>query len=237
MSFYEDKLLPMVKVTCAVIEQTPHMRDIVNGTMPIERFRFQITHNYQYLLDYTRCWAIGLSKCGTFAQMSDWYAILSNTMEKTVLKNRDFWAIKAGLSLEEMDSAVMAEGKRSYTSFELARCQEGGLADALMALAPCNILYWYLGQDLLPLCDLPQDNMYREWLAFYVAPEYEAKCRNEIAMIDRLCADFSASEERRLLDTFAAACNYEVLQWSDMYYHMKTWPLPGLFPMRGGEKA
>lgn len=232
MGFYEEKLLPRIGPACAAIEATPQMQDILRGTMPLERFRFQITHNYLYLLEYTRCWAAGLSKCRSFDELADWYAIVKSTMEGTVLKNRDFWAQKAGLNLEEMDGAVMAEGKRSYTSFQYARCAEGDLATALMALFPCNVLYWHMGAHLLPQCTLPEDNMYREWIAFYVTPEYEAKCKNEIAMVNRLCAGKSEAEETRLLDIFAAACNYELLQWRDMYYQMETWPMPQLFPPR-----
>ena len=229
MDFYREKLLPMIETTCAAIEATPHMQDILHGTMPLERFRFQITHNYLYLTEYTRCWAVGVSKSRSFDEMRDWYKVLSSTFEKTVMMNRDFWAKKVGLTTDEMDAAVMAEGKSSYTSFQLARCFEGDLANALMAVFPCNVLYWHMGAHLLPQCTLPPDDMFREWIAFYVSPEYVEKCEGEIGMVNRLCANKPPEEQRRLLDVFAAACNYELLQWRDMYYNMKTWPLPELF--------
>ena len=55
MTFYEEYLMPMIRKTCDEIEQTPQMQEILHGTMSLEKFRFQIRHNYQYLLDYTRC--------------------------------------------------------------------------------------------------------------------------------------------------------------------------------------
>ena len=69
MGFYEEKLVPVIKAVCAVIEQTEHMQDILHGTMSEERFRFQILQNHQYLLDYTRCWAVAFSKCTCFQEM------------------------------------------------------------------------------------------------------------------------------------------------------------------------
>jgi thiaminase/transcriptional activator TenA len=125
MGFYEDRLMPIIKKTVAVLEKTEHMQDILNGTMSEERFRFQIKHNYNYLMEFTRCWGIGFAKCNGFEELNTWYRLLVDTMENEVILNRDFWAKKIGLSLEEMDKTVMAAGKRSYTSYELARSGRG----------------------------------------------------------------------------------------------------------------
>lgn len=232
MSMYSERLLPMIERTAAAIEQTPHMQDILHGTMPEERFRYQIRQNYQYLMDYTRCWAVGLSRARSFSEMFDWYKIVKNTMEKTVIPNRDNWAKKLGMSMEEIDGVIMAPGKRSYTSHELARAMEGDLASCMMALFPCNVIYWFMGQHLVPQCTLPKENMYREWLEFYISPEYVEKCRNEIRMVDELCEGKPEKELDRLQEIFAVGCNYELLQWRDMYYNMEEWPMMDLFPKR-----
>ncbi len=52
----------MLRKTAQVMENTPHMQDIVNGTMPMEKFRFQIMQNYQYLMDYLRTLSTALAK-------------------------------------------------------------------------------------------------------------------------------------------------------------------------------
>lgn len=232
MTFYEEYLIPMIQKTCAVIEQTPHMQDILNGTMSPEKFKFQIRHNYQYLMEYTRCWAVGFSKCRGFDEMYDWYKILSSTMEGTVILNREFWAQQLGVSIDEMESTIMAEGKRSYTSHQLARAMEGGLPECMMALFPCNILYRFFGEDLLPKCSLPHDNLYYVWLEFYTLPAYREKCDNEIRMVNSLCEKASARDRARLLEIFAESCNYEILQWQHLYHDMETWPLPDIFPAK-----
>ncbi len=232
MTFYEEYLVPMIRKTSAAIEQTPHMQDILHGTMPLDRFRFQIRHNYQYLMEYARCWAVGFSKAQGFDEMECWYNILKSTMEGTVFLNRSFWAEQIGVSVEEMEATIMAEGKRSYTSHQLARAHEGDLAACLMALFPCNILYRYFGEDLLPQCTLPHDNMYYKWLEFYTLPEYVAKCDHEIEMANRLCGHKTERERALLLEIFAESCNYEILQWQNMYYKQETWPLPEIFPKK-----
>lgn len=230
MDIYNEYLLPMIWKTVEIIENTSHMQDILYSRMPMEKFKFQIKQNYKYLMEYTKCFAVGLSKCHGFDEMYDWYKILSNTMEGTVIFNRDYWAKQIGLSVEEMEKTTMAEGKRSYTSFELARAFEGDLAAALMAVFPCNILYLHIGRDLLPKCTLPEGNLFRNWIEFYTKPEYVKKCENEIRMINKYSAGRSDDELKRLLEIFAVGCNYEILQWQNMYYNMETWPLTEIFP-------
>lgn len=232
MAFYDEKLVPILKQVAPVIEETPHMQDILHGTMSLERFRFQIKQNYQYLMDYTRCWAVGFSKCTSFEEMEIWYSIVKNTMENTVMMNRTYWAEQLEMTVEEMDAVIEAPGKRNYTSFQLMTAHEGGLAETMMALFPCNILYRYFGEDLLDKCDLPEDNMFYQWLAYYVSDEYIRKTENEISMVNRLCAHKTEKETARLLEIFCNSCNYEILQWQDLYHNMTTWPLDSIYPAK-----
>ena len=230
MGFYEENLVPIIREVCPVIEATDHMQDILHGTMSMERFRFQIKQNYQYLMDYARCWAVGFSKCKCFEDMADWYPIVKSTMEGTVMFNRDFWAEQIGVSLDEMDAVIEAPGKRSYTAFQLMIAEQGDLAETMMALFPCNILYKFFGDDLLPQCELPKDNMYYQWLEFYTTDSYRSKCENEIRIVNKLCAHKTEKEKARLLEIFANSCNYEILQWQDMYHNMTTWPMDSIYP-------
>lgn len=232
MDFYNEYLVPILRETAAVIEKTDHMQDILHGTMSLERMRFQIKQNYQYLMDYTRCWAVGFSKCESYDDMEIWYSIVKNTMENTVMMNRTYWAEQLDMSVEEMDAVIEAEGKRSYTAFQLMIAHEGDLAKTMMALFPCNILYRFFGEDLLDQCTLEKDNMYYQWLAYYVSDEYIKKTENEIAIVNRLCKNKTDKEIARLLEIFATSCNYEILQWSDMYHNMTTWPLESIFPKK-----
>ena len=150
--------------------------------------------------------------------------------------NRELWAEQIHVTPEDLDNTIMAEKKRSYTSHELARAFEGDLASCMMGLFPCNVLYMHMGLHLLPQCKLDPENMYYKWIEFYTTPAYVEKCRNEIRMINKLCAGKSGKELANLLEIFAVGCNYELLQWRDMYYKMETWPLEEIFPDKAAFK-
>lgn len=232
MAFYDDKVVPILKKTSLAMQETPHMKDILNGTVPDERFKFQILQNHQYLLDYVRCWAVGLSKCSCFEEMQEWFAVVKRTFEKTVMMNREFWAKEIGVTLEEMDAVIQAPGKRSYTAFQLMCAEQGGLAENLMASHPCNALYMYFAEDMLPKCKLPKDHKSYIWLEYYVSDGYKEIVESEANLIRKLCDHKTEREQAKLLEILATSCNYEIMQFIELYYEMKTWPLDEIFPAK-----
>ena len=78
MGFYEECLEPMLRKTAKVIEETPAMQSIVNGTMTMDQLRYYYLQDYAYLLDYTRVWATALGKCDTFSEMKDMLVIIND---------------------------------------------------------------------------------------------------------------------------------------------------------------
>jgi len=232
MGFYEEELAPILHKVAKEIENTDHMKDILYGTMSDEVFKFQIKQNYQYLLDYTRCWAVAFSKCPSYEEMELFFPIVENTFKSTVMTNREYWAKETGMTTEEMDAVIEAPGKRSYTAFQLMVAHEGGLAECMMAMFPCNIMYRYFGEDLLPLCKLDKENKFYKWLEYYATEEYINKTKSEIAMINKFCEHKTKKEKARLIEIMCNSCNYEILQWQDMYHNMTTWPLDDIYPKK-----
>ena len=91
----------MIKTTCAAMEATDQMQHILHGTMTQERFKWQIRQNYQYLMEYAKCWAIGMAKAQGFDEMEQWYKIVKSTFEGTVAFNRSYWAETLNITIEE----------------------------------------------------------------------------------------------------------------------------------------
>jgi len=236
MGFYEERLRPMTIRMVEAEVQTPHLQEILAGTLPLEKFRFQARQNYKYLVEYARAWAVGLAKCPDFDTMAIWAELVRETIEHEIPFYRSHWRQKLGLSLEELDGTVMSSIKRSYTSHELARSWEGDLAEQATALLPCAFVYWEMGKTMKRACQLPAGHLYREWIEFYTTGWYDEVCTKLIQLINRLAAGKSARELGRLEEIYAAGCNYEYLSW-DMYYNMRTWPFPEIFPASGPRVA
>ena len=62
--------------------------------------------------------------------------------------------------------------------------------------------------------------------------EYIKKTENEIRVVNQLCEGKSEKEKAYLLEILCNSCNYEILQWSDTYHNMTTWPLDDIYPAK-----
>lgn len=230
MGFYEERLMPIIDRTVEELCMTTHMQDILHGTMSREKFQFQLKQNFNYLKEFCRCWAVGLARCSDYDELSLWYKLLKGTFESELGESIKYWAQQVDLSFDDLENTTMAQVKRSYTSHELARAFEGDHAVQVLALFPCTILYWHMGIKLVPQCTLPEGNMYRHWLEFYVGDWYTTHCQNAIRLVNRLTENKPERELTKLIEIFAVSCNYEYLQWTTMYQKAETWPIDDIFP-------
>jgi len=230
MGFYEERLLPRITTTVTAEMELPYMKEMLEGTLPLENFRFQCRQNYNYLIEYGKAWAIGFAKCSEYNEMAIWYEFVKETIEHEIPFYKEYWQDRLGVSFEEMETTIMANVKRSYTSHELARSWEGDLAEQVTALLPCDLVYWQMGQRLTSLCTLPEGHLYRDWMSFYTKGWFVEVCEKLIRLINKLTEHKTPRELAKLEEVFAIGCNYEYLSWRDMYYKMETWPLDELFP-------
>lgn len=231
MGFYKERLYPLVQKTVEANAKTSHLNGIVNGTLPIDKFKFQVRQNYNYLIEYAKSWATGLARCHDYDTMAIWAEIVNETIEHEIPFYRSYWKEKLGLSVDDLENEVMSLVKRSYTSHEVARSWEGDLAEQVTALLPCDLVYWEQAKYLLPKCTLPEGNLYRDWLTFYTKGWFAEVCEKLIVLIDRLVENKTERELSRIIEIFAISCNYEHISW-DMYFNTQTWPLADLFPKK-----
>ena len=232
MAFYQERLLPMVLKTVDAEMELPYFKMMLDGTLPMENFRFQCKQNYNYLIEYAKAWAIGFAKCSDYQEFSMWYEVIKETVEHEIPFYKEHWQKVLDIPFSEMETTIMANVKRSYSSHELARCWEGDLAEQVNVLLPCAFVYWYMGQRLTEKCSLPEGHLYREWMSFYIRGWYAEVCERLINLINKLAANKSPRELAKMEESFAVGCNYEYLSWRDMYNKMETWPLEDIFPVK-----
>ena len=231
MSFFEEKVEPILKKTALRIENTEAMQSIVNGTMTDEQFIFYQVQDYQYLLEYLKAWATALGKATDYYEITDMLTII-NDIHEGLDYCRDFWTKEAGITADDMDRCIMCEGKRNYTSYLLNIANTSDLAGLFCAVFPCGKMYTYFAEDLMPKCKLDPENKYYKWLEYYTTDHYKQEAANKMALINKFCEGKSEKELSRLLEIIAVSCNYEILQWEDTYRNMTTWPLNDIFPRK-----
>lgn len=231
MSFFEERIDPILRKTAARIEQSKALQSIVDGTMSDEQFKFYNIQDYQYLVFYLKAWGTALGKTTDYYEIKDILTII-NDIFIGLDYCRDFWAKEVDASIDEMDRTVLCEGKTNYTSYLINIANTGDLASLFCAVFPCGKMYTYFAEDLMPKCKLDKENKYYKWLEYYTTDHYKQEAANKMALVNRYCEGKSEKELNKLEQIIATSCNYEILQWEDTYYNMTTWPIDDIFPKK-----
>lgn len=227
MNFIERVWEKTIKVVEAEVNH-PHLQELAAGTLPIEKFRFQVKQNYKYLLQYTRAIAIAIAKSPDYSLMKRYRSYLDEVMDNEIPFYHKHYKEILGIGLEELDQTIMACIKRSYTSHELACSWEGDLAMLTISLLPCAVCYNEVAKRLIKICQAPQGSIYREWINMYISNVFTSAVQDIVELTNELTNNKTEAELKRLEEIYLVSCQYELLSW-DMYYNMQKWPQNYLF--------
>lgn len=156
-----------------------------DGTLPQADFLAYLRQDYLFLIHFARAWSLAVVKAGTLAEMqaasATVHALLHTEMELHV-------GICAAAGIDRAALAATEEAPRNlaYTRYVLEAGYSGDFLDLLAALAPCVLGYGEIGARLAAEAG---DTPYRDWIATYGGPDYQALCLDTGRLIDQAVAD------------------------------------------------
>ncbi len=196
----------------------PFIREIADGSLPVEKFKYYMIQDYLYLYDYSRVFALGVVKGGDPETMRFFADFVYSTLNGEMNIHR-FYMARLGISREEAENAKMALTNVSYTHYMLSEGQSGGIAELLVSILSCALSYEYIGRYLAGIDGAADNEFFGEWIRGYVSDEYTEGNKRLIEMTDRLGQGISRQEEDHLTEIFVNCSLYESRFW-DMAYQM-----------------
>src|SRR5437899_1287538 len=143
----------------------PFLRELRQGTLPIETFRFYIQQDWLYIQERIGDWAILAGRASDPETRQGLLDILDRVARLEPAEFHLKHASSLGLDLEhvtwEMNAANWA-----YTTHELAAIYGGSTAEGLAALLPCPLVYQFVGEHLIKEPP-PTNPIYADWIIFY----------------------------------------------------------------------
>lgn len=205
------------------ILEHPYIRELKEGSLPIETFRFYVQQDWLYLQEFTRAAAIIAGRCPE----PDLMKFLLAWVEPLVSMEHHFHkkhAAQLDLDFENIDWR-MNEANWAYTRHMLAAAHAGSTIEALAALLPCPCVYAYVGKTLVEGPRSPNP-MYADWIDFY-APGPEGFRPRIVALegiYNRLAATADQATLARCEQNYLISSRYEWWFW-DTAYRQRTWPV------------
>lgn len=195
----------------------PFVKELGEGSLPEEKFRFYMIQDYIYLLDYARVFALGVVKSKEERYMRKFsefeYGILNTEM--SVHKH---YCEELGITEAEITAAKASLANISYTNYMLWVGQNQGSLELLATILACSWSYELIGKELAKRYSL-EGNPYAKWIEGYSSKEYEELSQDIINMLDEMGEGCSEEVFENLKEIFVNCSRYEYLFW-DMSYEM-----------------
>ena len=201
------------------LPEHPFVVELYKGTLPLEKFKFYVLQDYNYLLTMARVFAVIASKtdietAGRLLRVAEEDATIELENYKRLLS-------RLGLTIEDAVRAEPAPVNVGYMSFMLSTALLGSPAEGLAAVLPC---FWsYLDIARAREKDLEGNpvDVYVEWARAYLSPEYERLVEELRETLNNL---YEGAGYERLRRVFLTATRFEWLFW-EMSYRMEGWPV------------
>jgi thiaminase/transcriptional activator TenA len=203
------------------IMEHPFVVGLYDGSLDLERFRFYVIQDYNFLVESMRAFSLLASKADPeTARLALEVAYGDATIE---MDNYKRLLPQLGLTLEEVLKAEPAPTNIAYTSFLVATCATRGPLKCLVALLPCYWSYLEIAEHHRDKLASNPNALYKQWASAYLTSEYRGLVEKLRGRADALWKERGGDygELRRI---FLTASRYEYLFW-DMAYKREEWPV------------
>jgi thiaminase (transcriptional activator TenA) len=213
-----QKLLPIWRLN----HSHPFVKEMGNGTLDKEKFRFYMIQDYLYLIDYAKLFALGAVKANDLEDMGTFSNLLHSTVNEEMALHRHY-AERFGISHEELENAEPSPITLAYTHYMLHSAQNGTIAELVAALLPCAWSYWEIGKQLSKIPGAMEHEWYGDWIKMYSSDEFGESAGWCIHLMDKSAEGKSEKELLQLEKIFLNTTRFEYMFW-DMAYNLKMWP-------------
>ena len=197
----------------------PFVQGLANGTLPKENFKFFMTQDHLYLMQYSKVFAMGVLKSKKEADMRLFASLISATLDVENAIHKSYLA-KLGMTNEELAAAKPSIVTDSYTNYMIAVAQKEGIAELMAAVLACSWTYKLIGDYMEQYPGAAEQEFYGPWVRQYMGEVYRSSNDLMIDMFDRFSEGYTEEQFQNLEHIIYACTQYEYMFW-DMAWNQK----------------
>jgi thiaminase/transcriptional activator TenA len=220
VSFSEDIERRALPVRRAILAH-PFLKGVGNGTLPVEKFKYYVSQDYVYLIDYSRVLALASARAPDLDTIS-WFAGLLNETVNTEMELHRGYCAEFGISRQQLEETEPAPTTIAYTSYLLKVAHQGGFAELVASLLPCQWGYWEIGDHLARQGEPREAPLYCRWIQMYASPEFKSLAQAIRGLADRIGARAGADEQAAMGEAYLTSLRFEHRFW-EMAFTMERW--------------
>ncbi len=189
----------------------PFVVELYNGTLPVEKFKFYVLQDYNYLVTMMKNFSILASRAESVEAMREMLGIayLEATSE---FKGYEELLKKLGYTVKDAIRIELGQMNISYVSFLLATSSQKTFWEGLAATLPCFWTYAEIAEFHKDKLSQSKNSLYIEWASVYLSEPYRGLVDKMKELLDN--ADI---KYEKLKEVFTVASKYEHMYWSMAY--------------------
>ncbi len=198
----------------------PFVVELYRGTLPLDKFKYYVIQDYNFLIGMTRAFSILASKT------SD-YWLLRKALELAYgdvtveMDNYVKLLDRLNLRLEDVVKTEPSPTNYAYVNHVLSTCMSGQPIECLVATLPCFWSYLEIAEYYREVVEENKNEIYRDWIKTYLSKEYRELTEDLINTVDSL---WKGNDIEVLEQIFRTSSRYEYMFW-DMGYRLEKWPI------------
>jgi thiaminase/transcriptional activator TenA len=202
----------------ARILQLPFIQELMNGTLPKDKFLFYLQQDAIYLSEYGKVLA------GIAARVNH------HDYKQALLKFAgDTVSVEQALHefyLKDIDYTHRTEASPScmlYTGFLNSLLASRPVEEALAGILPCFWIYKQAGDYILEN-QTKSENAYQQWIDTYGGVEFAEAVSLAKAICDEVADTCTDTQQQAMTQAFVLASKMEWMFWNSAW-NMEQWPI------------
>ncbi len=194
------------------IYQHPFVVELCKGTLPIEKFKYYVLQDYNYLINSIKNFSLLASKAKTTSMLQELVEIAA-IEAKGEFSAYNRLLKKLDLSIEDAKNSKRSLAEVSYSSFLLSTTENGSFEEGIAAVLPCYWSYAEIAKCHREKILKNSNQIYKEWASYYLEEEYLELVERIKKSVDNIEKDFPYD---KLRSAFINSSRYEYEFWREM---------------------
>jgi thiaminase/transcriptional activator TenA len=165
------------------IFRQPFVEEVYRGDLPMEKFRYYLLQDYNYLVNFAKALSMAAAKAPTVQLMKEALALAYGTVTGE-MANYEALLKEVGLTLEDAERAEPNFVNVSYMSYLLSVCSLEGFYQCMAATPPCFWSYAEIAERRRDALQRNPVSAYRKWASVYLSDDYLGLVRRLREVLD-----------------------------------------------------
>ena len=215
------RLMDSVKDIWQEYNNHEFVKGIETGKLDPEKFRHYIIQDYFYLNEYSKVFALGVTKSKNleFTQLCSSIIHAISHVEMNIHKG---YMGRFKVTQQELDNTLMELENLSYTSYMIRVAYDEGEAEILAAILACALSYEDIARKIVE--NNPESinhEIYGDWIKCYSGEEYCSTNRIMVSAFEKAVENYSDEQINHICEIFRACALYEMGFWDMALRGMK----------------